>query len=270
MASATNRRDEIVALATTTGLATVEELSLRFEVTASTIRRDLALLDEQGRLARTFGGAIATTVHPEASLRQRTGEAFEQKLAIAKWVAGEIQSGEKILMEGGSTLGATAHELRHHVNLRIATISLTVVQELIDADGVQVECLGGRLRRLSQSFLGPITEASLERMSFDRVFLGADSVNAERGVCEADMEQTRLKELMARRSDRVFVLAHSAKLGGAPFHAWAVFEKPWTLVTDSFATTEQLSPFHAAGIPVVVVDPEGVPVNDQPIPKIPA
>ena len=53
------RRSEILRLATTTGLATVEELAARFGVTASTIRRDLALLTSQGRLTRTLGGAIA-------------------------------------------------------------------------------------------------------------------------------------------------------------------------------------------------------------------
>jgi DeoR/GlpR family transcriptional regulator of sugar metabolism len=59
MLSANARCEEIYHLAVTTGLASVEELSARFEGTASTIRRDLALLNGQGRLARTYGGAIA-------------------------------------------------------------------------------------------------------------------------------------------------------------------------------------------------------------------
>ena len=93
MLSANARREEIYHLAVTTGLASVEELSARFEVTASTIRRDLALLNGQGRLARTYGGAMALGAHPEASLRQRTGEAFEQKHAIARWAASVIRPG---------------------------------------------------------------------------------------------------------------------------------------------------------------------------------
>ena len=66
MLSANARREEIYHLAVTTGLASVEELSARFEVTASTIRRDLALLNGQGRLARTYGGA-----RPWARTRRR-------------------------------------------------------------------------------------------------------------------------------------------------------------------------------------------------------
>src|ERR671911_2166402 len=79
MLSANARREEIYHLAVTTGLASVEELSARFEVTASTIRRDLALLNGQGRLARTYGGAMALGAHPEASLRQCTGEAGQDQ-----------------------------------------------------------------------------------------------------------------------------------------------------------------------------------------------
>ena len=63
-------------------------------------------------------------------------------------------------------------------------------------------------------------------MTFDRAFLGADGVTADRGICEADLQQTRLKELMVRRADNVYVLAHAAKLGRAPFHAWAQLPGP--------------------------------------------
>ena len=49
MTTAKARREEIYHLAVTTGLASVEELSRHFAVTASTIRRDLAQLNEQLR-----------------------------------------------------------------------------------------------------------------------------------------------------------------------------------------------------------------------------
>ena len=66
MTTAKARREEIYHLAVTTGLASVEELSRHFRVTASTIRRDLAQLNEQGKLARTYGGAMALG-HPLGS-----------------------------------------------------------------------------------------------------------------------------------------------------------------------------------------------------------
>lgn len=250
------RRDEIVRLATTTGLASVEELSTTFDVTASTIRRDLALLTAEGRLARTYGGAMALVAHPEASLRQRTGEAFDAKRAIARWAAAQVRTGETILLDAGSTVGALAHELRSAKLLTVATSGLTALKELSDVESVHVECLGGTLRPLSQSFVGPLAEAALERMTFDRVFLGADGVTADRGICEADLRQTRLKELMSRRAEEVYVLAHAAKLGRSPFHAWVELPTRWTLVTDDGADERTVKALRAKGVEVVLVTPD--------------
>jgi DeoR/GlpR family transcriptional regulator of sugar metabolism len=66
------------------------------------------------------------------------------------------------------------------------------MQELVDSEGIEVDCLVGRLRSVSQSSVGPLAEAALERMSLDRVFLG-DAVTVEDGIYEADHPQIRRK-----------------------------------------------------------------------------
>lgn len=247
------RRKEIVERATTVGLTSVEELASLFGVTASTIRRDLARLTTEGLLARTYGGAMALTAHPEPSLRQRAGEAFDLKAGIARAAARLVQPGESVLLDAGSTVALLAHELREKKRLQVATTSLSVIAELGDRKGIELECLGGRLRTLSQGFVGPLTEAALEHMTFDRAFLGADGVSARDGVCEAELTQTRLKELMARRAEHVYVLAHGAKVGHRPFHFWSRFNKPWTLITDDSAAPDELRAFEAEGIDVLLI-----------------
>ena len=127
----------------------------------------------------------------------------------------QVVPGENVVLDGGSTNAALAEELKDFRSLSVATIGLTSLEALADAEDIEVILLGGRLRTVSQSFVGPVTEAALERMSFDRAFMGADGVRADRGICEKDLEQTRLKELMMRRADHVYVLAHAAKIGGA-------------------------------------------------------
>ena len=63
----------------------------------------------------------------------------------------------------------------------------------------------------------------------------------------------KLKELMMERAGDIYVLAHAAKLGQRPFHAWAPLVPGVTLVTDSSATDEQIAPFEHVGISVVTV-----------------
>jgi DeoR/GlpR family transcriptional regulator of sugar metabolism len=154
-----------------------------------------------------------------------------------------------VLLDAGSTVGALAHELRGLQDLTVVTTSLTVVAELAGS-AVTVVCLGGTLRPLSQAFIGPLAEAALERLSFDRIFLGADGVSARDGICEAELEQTRLKELMARRSGQIYVLAHAEKLERRPFHAWAKLPEKWTLVTDDAADPVLVAGFTESGVDV--------------------
>lgn len=51
-------------------------------------------------------------------------------------------------------------------------------------------------------------------------------VTAEDSICETDHAQTRLKELMARRGNNIYVLAGSSKPGLRPFQAWALLVLP--------------------------------------------
>ncbi|MCC3764472.1 DeoR/GlpR family DNA-binding transcription regulator [Glycomyces sp. TRM65418] len=250
--SAARRRELIVELASRTGLASVEELAEQFGISPSTIRRDLARLHADGRLARTYGGAIPAVAHPESSLRERLQESTAQKTAVSARAAELIDDGEVLLFDGGSTVLQLAHAVHDRGPLTVVTAALHTMQALSSAPGVVVECLGGRLRTMSDSMVGPIAEAALERMTFDKVFLGADGVDAQRGICEADREQARLKELMVRASDEVVVLADSSKLGIAPFHAWTRLGEDWTLITDDGATNKQLLPFSDAGVHVII------------------
>lgn len=254
------RREEILALAADVGLANVDDLADRFGVTASTIRRDLAALSGDGRLARTYGGAISTSHLPEASLLQRRSEALDAKRAIAAWAAAQVERGESIFLDAGSTTALLARELTTLTSAAtVTTSSLPVVSQLSSSSSLTIQCLGGRLRPLSGAFVGPLAEASLDRMSFDRSFISADGVTVERGLCEAELEQTRFKEVVARRTRSLYVLAHAAKLGYAPFDAWARLDLPWTLVTDEAAPEATLDEFRAAGVTVIVAPAVAAP-----------
>jgi DeoR/GlpR family transcriptional regulator of sugar metabolism len=262
---ASARREQIRRLTTAQGLVNVEQLAESFDVTPSTIRRDLSLLTERGELARTYGGAIATTQDSEATLGQRASMATAQKEQIARVAASFVSDGETLILDAGTTVGRLARRLRDRAGLTVITNGVTTLGELSDAEGVDVVCLGGDLRRISQGFVGPLAELTLSRLTADRVFLGADALHARFGICEASPVQTRLKELMMNRADHVYVLADSSKLGQAPFDAWAPLERPWTLITDGGADERELLPFRdLTGVRVLVAGRDDPDSSERP------
>lgn len=247
MRVAAARRRRILELLST-GSQDADELGAALDVSLSTIRRDLSQLSLEGRLLRTYGGAVPVAAAlPEQPVQQRALEHQAEKRTIARRAADLIQTGETVILDAGTTTGALATRLAGRTGLRIITNGLTAIQALSAAAGVELIALGGTLRHISLGFVGPHAESVLRRITAAKVFLGADGVVAGRGICEATDEQASLKALMIDQAQEVFVLATADKLGHATSQAWTPLDRPWSLITDASATDAQLEPFRQLG-----------------------
>ena len=247
-----NRREAIVAECAT-GSVDVDRLAARFGVTTSTIRRDLQVLSAQRAITRTYGGAVLTAGHvsdAEESLQARRDLHRDAKAAIAVLAASLLQDGERLILDGGSTVEALGRGLRgrrHHV----ITNNLPLLPVLAAEHAIEVLVLGGSLRAISLATTGPLAEQGLRHIAADRCFLSADGVVAGRGLCEATLEQVSLKSLMMMQAAEVFVLADASKLGRMSQPFWAPLDRPWTLITDAAASAGQCKPFEAQGVRVL-------------------
>lgn len=217
------------------GVTSVEGLAERSGVSASTVRRDLSRLRADGEIARTYGGAMATTPFHERSVGDSASYRTAAKSAIARTALPLVPDGGRVFLDAGTTCGALARLVAADDALgplTVVTRGLETAVVLADVEHVELHLLGGRMRRMSHGVVGPVATMSLERMSFDVAFMGADAVDPARGVGEPTVEETVLKEQVAAVAHRTVVLADVTKLGtDAP--SWTRMPGPWTLVTDT-------------------------------------
>src|SRR5215207_1988324 len=98
------RQQRMAELVRETGSVTVPELEEQFEVSAATARRDLAVLERQGKVKRTHGGAVMPgfTQH-EDSFQQRLGEAVEAKGRLARAAAAMLEADEAVFVDSSTT-----------------------------------------------------------------------------------------------------------------------------------------------------------------------
>lgn len=246
--SGSARRDAIAALLHA-GPLSVDDLATRFRVSPSTVRRDLAALSSSHPIVRTYGGAVNLAPFHEKSLAERAPIAAAEKQAIAQLAASFVLPGQRVVLDGGTTVGALARRLPAVGELTVLTNSLTAARALEHHAQVELVLLGGTLRRVSSATIGPLAEAALGDVTADAAFLGADSLVAERGLLERDQQQASLKRAMLRAVQEPYVLVDSSKLGQGGAGWWARLDPPWHLVTDDGATEEQLEPFR--GLPDV-------------------
>ncbi|ODM70436.1 DeoR/GlpR family DNA-binding transcription regulator [Bradyrhizobium elkanii] len=229
----------------------VDDLARRFDVSASTVRRDLQHLSKNNAVRRTYGGAILTAHVNETTLEQRLAVQGKQKQAIARAAIDLIEDGDTLILDAGSTVAAFSRLLQQR-RLRIITNNLALLPFLAKAPTLELVVLGGALRTTSMSTMGPLANEALRRMTADRAVMSADGVVNGRGLCEADLEQVALKSLMMQQSKEVIVLADASKLGRAEQMAWAPLPQRWTLVTDVGAPEEQCKLLADAGARVIV------------------
>ncbi len=242
------RHDAIVALVRD-GVAGVDALSGRLGVSASTLRRDLSQLQRQGRLARTYGGALAPEVFHERPFSESQRLNPGAKAAIAALAAELVPQEGTVFLDAGTTCLALARLLEKRSPLTVVTRGLEAAVQLSRVPDIDVVITGGRVQPLSHGVYGPLASLALDRLRFDVAFLGADAIDPVRGLGEPTVEETWVKEVAAGRADQVAVLADSSKLGEqAP--AWLALEPSWTLVIDE-APSDAVETLESRGIRVL-------------------
>ncbi|WP_293786317.1 DeoR/GlpR family DNA-binding transcription regulator [uncultured Aeromicrobium sp.] len=249
----TERRERLVALIRQRdGEGSVHDLARELGVSPSTVRRDLAALQADQRIARTYGGVIDRG-ELDRPWRVKSAENRSAKQAIAAHAARLVPEAATVLLDAGTTVAELARLLGDRPDVHLVTNGLSSIVALADTEA-EVTVLGGRLRRPSESIVGGATLQALQRITADVAFLGAEVIDALRGVNCPEEDQAAAKDLMARNAHEVWILADAAKLNRHPaFSHWCPLPPGSGLITDDAADREAVAVFRDAGWTVEVV-----------------
>src|SRR3954447_967019 len=153
------RRQEVADLLRADGSVTVAQMEERFGVSSRTARRDLAELERRGLARRTHGGAVVpSVVAQENSFSQRLGLAAGAKARLAEAALGLLRPGETVFLDSSSTTYYLARRIAQHgMRLRVLTNSGRIMEAIAGCEHEQVQlfAIGGTLRRLTCSYVGP-------------------------------------------------------------------------------------------------------------------
>ncbi len=248
---ATQERHAVLVRLIEQGVSGVETLAGEVGVSPSTVRRDLTRLERDGRIARTYGGALVRERFQERSFTESEQLHQAAKARIAQVAVDVLPEVATVFLDAGSTCLSVARLLVDRGPRTVFTRGLEAAVLLARAPDVDVVVLGGHVRPLSHGLVGPLTTLALDRTSFDVAFLGADAVDPLRGLGEPTHEETLVKERAAARAVRVMLLADATKLRPAALTAWLPLEPSWTLVTEASADPGVLSVLGARGVRVL-------------------
>jgi DeoR/GlpR family transcriptional regulator of sugar metabolism len=251
---AEQRRRKILDLLEQKGQITVRDVVEKFSVSAVTARGDLDSLASSGAAVRSHGGAVRQMeANRDYPLRLKATLHRTEKSKIGRAAADLIQPNEVVILDSGTTTAEIARQLKAK-NLQSVTVitnALNIVSELVDAPGITVIGIGGLLRPVSLSFVGPQAEAMLKDLHADRLFLAVDGFDLENGPSTPDVLEAQLNALMIKVAKETNVVADYSKLGRRSVSRIASIDKVQRLITDSRAPEEFTQKLQSRGIEVI-------------------
>ncbi|GIK39278.1 MAG: DeoR family transcriptional regulator [Chloroflexota bacterium] len=247
------RRQNILAALEEAGELSVEDMSVRFDVSEVTIRQDLQALSNQGLLLRTRGRAFATTVMPEFSFDVRQQQQAAQKRRIGQAAATLVTHGDTIFLDASTTAQAMIPYLKPLSELTVITNSLKAALSLLDSPQIHVILPGGQLRRESISVVGQPPDNSLEGINVQLGFFGARGVTASEGLTDVNLSEVTMKRAMVECCRRVVGVIDARKWGNVATATFAAAEQIHLLITDSDAPIAMVNEMRQRGIEVLLV-----------------
>jgi DeoR/GlpR family transcriptional regulator of sugar metabolism len=246
------RRAAIVRMLRADGSVAVADIEGRFGVSPMTARRDLAELERHGEARRTHGGAVLPGVPAgEDSFGRRIERDTAAKAALAAAAVGRIGAGEAVFLDSSSTAFFVARGiLDRGIAVTLLTNSLPIAEIVAAQAGPNVELvsLGGTLRRVSRSFVGPQALESARAHFADRAFMSCTGVT--HGVLtEADPLEADLKRTMIAQAAASTILLDRGKLSARGLNAIAPVAAVGEIVAHGL-TAGEVEELRAAGATV--------------------
>jgi DeoR/GlpR family transcriptional regulator of sugar metabolism len=250
------RRRRIARLVRESGSVTVALLETEFGISPMTARRDLVALEEEGRVKRTHGGAVLPEyAGHEDSFWYRLDEAVEAKERLAEEAVGLLEPGESVFLDCSTTTYYLARRIiREGPRVTLLTNSVPVMELFMrdQAPKTDIYGVGGIMRKLTLSFVGPQAVRTISAHSADRAFLSVKGVSTDGVLTDPDVLEAEVKRAMIAHSQEPVLLVDGSKFErrglSVVAHASSLSR---ALVAD--ATEERLAPLVRAEVEVRLV-----------------
>ncbi len=250
------RQSRIKELLAERGMGNHEWLAAELQVSPSTIRRDLEMLEQSGLVQRTHGGVIwvgekAPGTRPYA-FDQRMSYQTESKRKIAKAASALVHPGETVLVDGGTTTFYLAQELLGQP-MQLVTNSLPIANLFLNDDQVELILAGGLMYPRYGVLLGPMAEESLTNIHTKTLFMSVAGIHEGR-LYNQNMLLVQAERRMMKQAQQTVLLVDSGKFGQQALVELCGLEDIDIVVSDAALPEDRRDQITAAGCELIVAE----------------
>lgn len=247
---AEERKNKIIELIKSGQSVKVSELAKMFNVSESTIRRDLNELETMGAIVRTHGGAV-NSFHTnfEPSFIEKQDKYLCEKDYIGKIAARLINDGDTIILDAGTTTQYIARYITAK-NVTIITNSVNLANDLSSREDIEVIITGGIIRPKTKAMVGFIAEDTLRQFRVDKAFIGANGVSIKFGVTTPNSMEANVKRAMMENAKEVYLCVDSSKFNEVTFSLICPVSRVNYIITNNMEDEEKVK-YKKLGVEVI-------------------
>ncbi|MCU5774821.1 DeoR/GlpR family DNA-binding transcription regulator [Erwiniaceae bacterium BAC15a-03b] len=210
------RRDFIYRYVHEKNVASFNELAELMNVSHMTVRRDIQLLEEEGKVVAINGGVkLNNLLKIELPWREKALLHHEVKRNMGALAAMLIEPGQTLYLDAGTSLFEVAKAVAasNCFNLTVVTNDFSISHYLMDMPHITLYHTGGLVDQRNRSCLGKSAASFPRTINIDVAFLSSSSWDLERGMSTPSEGKASVKEAVLNVSRRRVLVSDSSKFG---------------------------------------------------------
>ena len=229
-----DRHNQIYSILQEKGSITVKELSDQLFISESSIRRDLAELENEGFLRRSYGGAqIFNSSETVMPFGIRTYRNVEAKKSIAQKAINLINNGDIVFLDQTSTSYFLAVEILKSKSVTIVTNNREILNLLSESD-MTVICTGGIISKANNNcLLGQNAQKVFEEIYADIAFISAKALSDDGVASDFSQEEVFIRNSMLNSANKKVLLCDCSKLNTRSAYKQCTLKDVDYLITES-------------------------------------
>ncbi|WP_404416220.1 DeoR/GlpR family DNA-binding transcription regulator [Vreelandella aquamarina] len=224
----------------------LREAATLCEVSEMTIRRDLACQESEQQEIHLLGGRLLlnSRLAPVYDMAEQQASRYPAKQALCQRVVEQIEDGDTLFIDCGSTLIPLAGMLQRFSELTVVTYALNVANAVAPLSNVRLVLLGGLYYPASQSFGSDTMASRIEGLGINKALISAAGVDAQRGVSCFHFHEVAPKRAAIATAMQRWLVADASKVGVVRPAYFAMLDEFDALFTDApeLALTKSAQP----------------------------
>ena len=217
---------------------TLDKICEQFDVSKSTLRRDLDEILTSGDIKKIYGGVTVLPRRELVSFEERNISNPEAKRRIAAAAADLVEEDDIVFIDSGTTTLPIIDFIKEKKNITILTNNVEIIVRAIPYENINIISLSGTLSRKTLSFTGATAVQVLQNYNISKAFMATTGFSVVNGVMNSAPVESDIKHAAVQRSQKVYLLADSSKCGVISLITYAKLDQIDALITEAEPTPD--------------------------------